>query len=114
MDFLNEIFPTLEYPLQEGTRECFKKQGKFYLFKLNRIESESYCGEVFNLCVDEDETYSAGGVVVHNCFDWQVSCCNNKPTYKACLTEITPEAVMVQVEALLKETKFSKQSEKPC
>lgn len=39
------------------------------------------------------------------CYDWQVNCCSEKPYFKQCLLKITPEAVLLQVESLLREVK---------
>ena len=35
--------------------------------RLRRVEHESFCGTVYNLHVEEDESFVVGGLAVHNC-----------------------------------------------
>ena len=35
--------------------------------KVKRIRRRPFAGDVFNLAVADDETYFAGGILVHNC-----------------------------------------------
>lgn len=42
--------------------------GRWVLLKIKRIHKEPYVGEVYNLEVEDDNSYSANMVSVHNCF----------------------------------------------
>jgi ribonucleoside-diphosphate reductase alpha chain len=37
-------------------------------YRISHVSHESYYGTVYNLQVDQDESYVANGVIVHNCF----------------------------------------------
>lgn len=100
LNLMTRIFPERQLPLQTKTKEYFQRAKNYYLFRVNKIEIEEYSGEVFNLEVDEDESYSAGGIIVHNCFDWQTHACRKRPNYRQCLKDITPEMVIGKLEEI--------------
>lgn len=39
----------------------------FEIGRINDIKIERYCGNVYNLSIEEDESYVVGGMIVHNC-----------------------------------------------
>jgi ribonucleoside-diphosphate reductase alpha chain len=47
--------------------KAMRIDGQAY-FRIDRIESESFTGKVYNCEVEDDHTYVTEGVVVHNCF----------------------------------------------
>lgn len=44
------------------------RSGGFVLYPVQKVSRVHYCGPVFNLEVEEDHTYIAGGATVHNCY----------------------------------------------
>jgi intein/homing endonuclease len=38
-----------------------------YLMKIKNIEKQDFCGEVFNISVEDDESYCTENFMVHNC-----------------------------------------------
>ena len=51
-----------------GNRKGRWKVGDTQLARVTQVQEMDYCGPVYNLEVEEDHTYSAQGLVVHNCF----------------------------------------------
>lgn len=51
----------------KGFRARFQRHAQGYLIPVFRIAHQDYDGEVFNLEVENRQTYLANGVVVHNC-----------------------------------------------
>ena len=55
-------------PLRTRTNSCSIPQVGGVAVRLSSIRSHPYTGQVFNLHVEEDESYVAEGIAVHNCW----------------------------------------------
>jgi DNA (cytosine-5)-methyltransferase 1 len=70
------------YKVREVKRKDHLKVGRFFFSEdyvwlgVKKVEWEDYDGEVFNLEVEEDHTYTVWGVVVHNCQPFSIA--NNR------------------------------------
>jgi site-specific DNA-cytosine methylase/intein/homing endonuclease len=70
------------YKVREVRRKDHVKVGRFFFsgdyvwLGVKKVEWEDYDGEVFNLEVEEDRTYTVWGVVVHNCQPFSIA--NNR------------------------------------
>ena len=53
--------------LPDRTRNCVLLAGGYAYLRIKETSGFEGSGEVFNFSVEEDESYVAGGVVVHNC-----------------------------------------------
>ncbi|NOZ82644.1 MAG: hypothetical protein GXN98_02330 [Euryarchaeota archaeon] len=54
--------------LERKTFPQYVKLGDYVLRRVDKIDKVEYSGIVYNLEVEEEHTYIAGGVAVHNCF----------------------------------------------
>lgn len=48
-------------------RKRFVESDNFFAVKIKEIKNMEYCGNVFNFEVEEDNSYTANGYIVHNC-----------------------------------------------
>ncbi len=51
----------------------FKATKDFFLVPVRKIGVEEYSGNVYNMEIEEDHTYLAGGVSISNCQNWEIS-----------------------------------------
>jgi intein/homing endonuclease len=59
---------SVKYQLKEYNHKYFQYNvGNYRLHRINNIEVKSFTGKVYNFEVEEDHSYVAGGLVVHNC-----------------------------------------------
>ncbi len=63
----------LPEPDKRYVRNSVLRQQDTVYFEVQSIEAEDYSGTVYNCEVDEDHSYVAEGVVVHNCFVLPIS-----------------------------------------
>jgi hypothetical protein len=62
------IDKNIEYPLNVSDKKSYQKSIDNYLIgKIRNIEKIEYNDIVYNLEVDDDNSYVANGVIVHNC-----------------------------------------------
>jgi len=67
--FLHLLYPSkIEVPTLRHLRHVQEDDCYFYT-PIRETEIQSYDGKVYNFSVDEDNSYVAGGVAVHNCHD---------------------------------------------
>ena len=79
-----------EFGMENHLLECYQtetKKQKHYIIKDNyifapykSIETINEPTTVYNLSVEEDESYTANGLVVHNCTHWSIAQKNNRET----------------------------------
>ncbi|MDP3920665.1 MAG: radical SAM protein [Candidatus Omnitrophota bacterium] len=61
---------------------------------IHKIEEEAYEGPVYNLEVEEDHTYLANGVAVHNCQNWVTSQALRDPVAGSSIVKVTPQKIV--------------------
>lgn len=71
LDILNNMFG-LEFSghkvrLKQTHRPKFAQDNSYYYVRINDINFEQYDGDVWNLQVEKDESYTCYGYAVHNC-----------------------------------------------
>jgi pyruvate formate lyase activating enzyme len=80
-------------------RRFLRHDGRYFYVPLRRVSTRAYEGFVYNLGVDDDESYLAQFVATHNCQNWLTSQALRDPVAGVPPEPVTPGAI---VEAALR------------
>lgn len=71
---------TISFPEQKKKQKHYIIKDNYIFAPYKSIETINEPTTVYNLSVEEDESYTANGLVVHNCTHWSIAQKNNRET----------------------------------